>query len=341
MRWGRNKIFTLLGVVAALFAIAIAGVWNIRSPRRSNREAYWTEPGREVIRRFTANPPSIQVGECSTLQWSTEGAEQIRIDPGIGPVAPLGSQRVCPNTVGRTLYRITCIQGPRVVTGYAEIVAARLGKAYTEVPDFLSSLPQHIAVPLNKELDQLYPGRINHNIPERMKQGAETRVAARIIALRSETQEATAQADQRIAKSFGQGASPGEAIQVSITMKAELRAFEEDFRIEPQSSEEQIVDSVAPAEWVWGVTPKKSGRHRLRLTAIAVVKLEGAEKSKELPVFDKEVPVEISYAYLVKENWKEIGAAISSTGILGWIAARFQKRRKERKKTPRAKAARQ
>src|SRR5437660_5671617 len=71
-----------------------------------------------------------------------------------------------------------------------------------------------------------------------MIQGAGTRVAARIIALKSETPEAAVQADQRIAKSFSQGTSPSEAVQVSMTMKAELKALEEDFHIEPQSVEE-------------------------------------------------------------------------------------------------------
>jgi hypothetical protein len=105
---------------------------------------------------------------------------------------------------------------------------------------------------------------------------------------------------------------------------------EDDFHIELQSLEEQIIDREQPTEWVWFVTPERSGAHRLRLSAVAVVKLGGSEKPKELPVFDREITVAVSFGYFLSTNWKEITGAISGTGILGWLTGRFQKRRKGR-----------
>ena len=192
---------------------------------------------------------------------------------------------------------------------------------------------------IDEELAQLHPGLITHNIPDRMIQGKETYVVARIVSVPPGTADAVSQAEQALTKGLGKGAKPGENIQVSRTMKVELKGAEEDFHIEPQRLEEQIVDSAPPAEWAWIVTPKKFGSHRLTLSAVAVVKLAGTEKSKELAVFDHDVPIKISVGYLASEHWKEIGGAISGTGIIGWITARFQKRRKRRKQTPRAKGA--
>ena len=81
MWWDENKISSLsIGVVATLIA-GVVGVVNIKLLYRSNREVSSNEQRREVIGRLTADPRSIQVGECSTLHWTVEGAEQIRIDP--------------------------------------------------------------------------------------------------------------------------------------------------------------------------------------------------------------------------------------------------------------------
>jgi hypothetical protein len=184
---------------------------------------------------------------------------------------------------------------------------------------------------VDKALGELLPGLITHNIPTQMKVGRQVRVVARIIGLAGPTPEAVTQGQQTIAKGLELATSP-EGIQVSTTMKARLVGAEDDFHIESQSVEEQIIDRDQPAEWVWFVTPKRSGTHRLRLSAVAVVKLGGAEKSKELPVFDREVTVAVSFGYFLSRNWKEITGAISGTGILGWLTARFQKRRKGRRR---------
>jgi peptidoglycan-associated lipoprotein len=43
-----------------------------------------------------ANPTFIQVGESSTLTWSSTNATSLNLQPGIGAVAPEGSTRVTP-----------------------------------------------------------------------------------------------------------------------------------------------------------------------------------------------------------------------------------------------------
>ena len=54
---------------------------------------------------LSANPPAVDQGKCSTLNWSSENASKASIEPGIGPVVPSGSREVCPGTT--TQYTIT------------------------------------------------------------------------------------------------------------------------------------------------------------------------------------------------------------------------------------------
>ena len=63
----------------------------------------------KVVARLAANPTSIERGQSSTLEWSTENAATIRIEPEIGVVAATGSRSVRPEQ--STTYRLTA-EGP-------------------------------------------------------------------------------------------------------------------------------------------------------------------------------------------------------------------------------------
>jgi OOP family OmpA-OmpF porin len=54
---------------------------------------------------FSANPPAVAAGKCTTLFWSLENAGGASIDQGIGGVGKSGSRQVCPLTT--TLYTIS------------------------------------------------------------------------------------------------------------------------------------------------------------------------------------------------------------------------------------------
>jgi peptidoglycan-associated lipoprotein len=53
---------------------------------------------------LSANPPTIQAGQCSTLTWSSTDATAAAIEQGVGAVAPSGTREVCPTSP--TSYRI-------------------------------------------------------------------------------------------------------------------------------------------------------------------------------------------------------------------------------------------
>jgi peptidoglycan-associated lipoprotein len=62
-------------------------------------------PPMRVVATMSANPTSIERGQSSTLEWHTENAVTIRIEPEVGVVAASGSRSVRPGQ--STTYRLT------------------------------------------------------------------------------------------------------------------------------------------------------------------------------------------------------------------------------------------
>ena len=62
-----------------------------------------TKPGPTVS--LSANPASVEHGQCATLTWSSTNASSVSIDQGVGKVDASGSQEVCP--LSSTQYTIT------------------------------------------------------------------------------------------------------------------------------------------------------------------------------------------------------------------------------------------
>jgi len=60
--------------------------------------------GAQIV-TFSAAPPQVDVGECSTLSWKVQNAVRITIAPGLGEVPLEGSRSVCPTAT--TKYTLT------------------------------------------------------------------------------------------------------------------------------------------------------------------------------------------------------------------------------------------
>ena len=68
---------------------------------------------------FSATPQSIALGQASTLQWTSTDAATVSIAPGIGNVAPSGSQIVSPQAT--TTYTLTAAGPGGTVTRTATV----------------------------------------------------------------------------------------------------------------------------------------------------------------------------------------------------------------------------
>ena len=47
---------------------------------------------------LSANPATVEHGQCATLTWSSMNADKVSIDQGVGNVDPGGSKEVCPGS---------------------------------------------------------------------------------------------------------------------------------------------------------------------------------------------------------------------------------------------------
>ncbi len=86
-----------------------------------------------VAGNLLANPPSIQQGQSSTLNWTTKNASAVSIDNGIGPVDPNGQRSVIPTT--GTTYTLTA----KGADGTS--VTSKVRIEVTSVPSVLSPPP--------------------------------------------------------------------------------------------------------------------------------------------------------------------------------------------------------
>jgi len=73
-----------------------------------------TPPAVPIINSFSADSPSITVGEFSTLSWSVTDATTVTIDNGVGTVALSGTTTVSPVTT--TTYTLTATNTAGSVT---------------------------------------------------------------------------------------------------------------------------------------------------------------------------------------------------------------------------------
>lgn len=92
-----------------------------------------TEP-KPVISFFTANPASIQAGECTSLSWGkVDYATSVSIDNSIGGVASPGSREVC---LGTTSTFLMTAQGPGGTTEFELSVNVSPGEL-ADLPDLV------------------------------------------------------------------------------------------------------------------------------------------------------------------------------------------------------------
>jgi hypothetical protein len=92
-------------------------------------------PAPPTIDSFTANPPTIQAGQSSTLSWSVSNATSLNIDNGVGTVASSGSRSVSP--AASTTYTLTATNSAGSVT--ASLTVTVTGSVVTPAPPTIAS----------------------------------------------------------------------------------------------------------------------------------------------------------------------------------------------------------
>lgn len=135
-----------------------------------------------------------------------------------------------------------------------------------------------------------------------------------------------------------------EAIRVGKIMEVRLldaTASDENFKITPLNSQEQILDKHDAATWYWTVEALRTGAHKL--VVIARIKMLTADMQllgyKDLPVFEREVEVTVKEKVETFSDYffMAIGFLfmVFIVGLIGrWIWKRFQKAKAIQEITP-------
>ena len=149
---------------------------------------------------------------------------------------------------------------------------------------------------IDKALKELSTGKILFNPPEEMKVGDAELVEVRIA--HNSTGDLTKGLE-------GRGKAKIKVTEVSSYMKVRLTGSA--FKIVPETSEPQIIESDKYTEWQFYVTPLKSGRQTLRLTYYVIISIAGYDdKQKAYKVGDWKVNVKVNPMYFLKCYWRFI-----------------------------------
>jgi hypothetical protein len=123
-------------------------------------------------------------------------------------------------------------------------------------------------------------------------------------------------------------------LKVSGSMSATLTGDPGDFEIVALSSDTQALVGSA-SDWVWRVTPLRSGNLPLILRVTARIHLSnGSQENYDLPVKTAQIAVRADRVWQAKafwdRNWQWVLGSPMVLGALGWLSARALKRRRGR-----------
>lgn len=169
-------------------------------------------------------------------------------------------------------------------------------------------------------------GTIAFNTPEQMmldKPGA--------VALRLSLSEPVESLTAAVRAAIGDtGALVGTArVRFSRAMTATLEGQGFDITPDAATSHPVAVSETKPTEWVWQVTPRKTGDLFLSLSLDAILSIDGREAPRTYRAFFRIVHVTATWPQLiagwVKEYWGPIAFVLTLLGAL-WKAVRGRRK---------------
>ena len=171
-------------------------------------------------------------------------------------------------------------------------------------------------------LSQVKKGVISTSVPTTMIEGKSYIAHLRV--------------DDKVSPSLTEGLANPEvaSVEVSATMKATLTAGKNIEIDSSYSSSTQLRKIGKPTEWKWGLRPVKSGKHKLKLRIICVLKRKGfTDETYDLKTYEKELFVQVDPWYRIKNilrrYWAVIGGMLFSSSAVGWLFRKILKKYKK------------
>lgn len=238
-------------------------------------------------------PSELCRGRQAELKWTTEYADRVEINEGIGAVAPSGSRRIEPTEP--TTYVISASgrggsASERLHVQVESCATASIGqRPVTTQVDRL----QRLVLPPNSELPGT-PGATRSATDQaidRLKPGA--------YAFRPGTLQVAAHADASLIvdpapvfarssaeydKAIAAGGMPGRLTRFAETMEAQLSATP-GIRITPVGEARQNLSFERPNEWLWDVEALTPGEHVITLILYALTPVRGVPTLVRVPPF--------------------------------------------------------
>ncbi len=127
-----------------------------------------------------------------------------------------------------------------------------------------------------------------------------------------------------------------EQLKVSGTMAAYLEGQPDEFEIRSLSSTQQaLVGSYS--EWIWLVTPIKSGLRSLNLLVVAKIRLSNREvETKDVLVKATTIEVEVDRTWATRrffqDNWEWFLGSPIVLGLMAWVVAKLRRIRRKRRR---------
>jgi hypothetical protein len=194
--------------------------------------------------------------------------------------------------------------------------------------------PKPVDTQIDNRLETAKNGQIVFNPPKQMQTGKDETITVRI---------SKSLVDDLTRGLLGSGDPQSQNIKVGSEMGVTLKGPQDYFTIALlNSSEKQAITDSEATQWVFDVLPLKAGQADLILTAYVVLETPDGAEQHDYPVFARQIdittaPKPFLPAVLewVANNWDKLLAALVSTGLLGWIVARFKKKSNSKQRTSR------
>lgn len=176
------------------------------------------------------------------------------------------------------------------------------------------------------ELDQLVRGKIAYDIPGHMKIDSTYKVLVTIT---------KAESDRILFSGLDSSHFTKDSIKISSRVKMILidPSGDDDFKIIPLSSEEQLVDDSSNTVWNWSIIPLRAGENNIVIRASAKVLDRLGENYRDIQVFEKSISIQSSPFRNVKQfffdNWQWLLSVIVIPLVI-WGYKKFLENRKNK-----------
>jgi hypothetical protein len=171
---------------------------------------------------------------------------------------------------------------------------------------------------------ELAKGNIVFNPPSQMRTGWNEQVTVRV------SRESVLPAEA-LSGLLGRGAPQRAQLLTGAFMRVELFG-DEGFKITPRGDADQAVPPTGFAEWLFDVLPVSGGERMLTLRVAARYKLPSGEEVRYLPVFTRNISVEVDYWWqtqqFVAANWQYFlsGGGVLVMAVGGYFGKRWVER---------------